>query len=140
MALPSNSSERNAAWDRILTQIGKHLPALAASLQQSSLLNADEKVFEIEVKGNEFSINRVKRPESIQAVRDAVQNLCGYSPEIVVRGISDDPAAKREKKIHEDHLRQQALSHPMVSEAVDLFQGKVMDVKVRPPSKKDGPA
>jgi len=140
MALPANSSERKTAWARVLTQIGKHLPALAASLQQSSLLRADGKVFEIEVKGNEFSINRVKRPESIQAVRDAVQSLCGQSPEIVVRGISDDPAAKREKKVHEDQLRQQALSHPMVSEAVDLFQGKVMDVKIRPPSKKDGPA
>jgi len=139
MALPANSNERKTAWARILTRIGKRLPALAANLQQSSLLKADEKVFEIEVKGNEFSINRAKRPEGIQAVRDAVQDLCGLSPEIVVRGISDDPTAKREKKLHEDHLRQQALSHPMVSEAVDLFQGKVMDVKIRPPSKKEGP-
>ena len=116
------------------------MPALAASLQQSSLTSSDENVFEIEVKGNEFSINRVKRPEGIQAIRDAVQNLCGHSPEIVIRGISDDPAAKREKKIHEDQLRQEALSHPMVSETVDLFQGKVMDVKIRPSSKKEGSA
>ena len=128
------------AWARILALIGKRLPALAASLQQSSLSQSDESIFTIEVKGNEFSINRIKRPDNIQAIRDAVQDLCGHTPEIVIRGISDDPAAKREKKIHDEQLRQQALSHPMVSEVVDLFQGKVLDVKIRPPSKKEGPA
>jgi DNA polymerase-3 subunit gamma/tau len=136
LALPSTSNERETVWKRILALIGKRLPALAASLQQSSLAKSDASVFEIEVKGNEFSINRVKRPESIQAIRDAIQDLCAHSPEIVIRGFSDDPAAKREKKNHEDQLRQQALSHPMVSEVVDLFQGKVMDVKIRSSSKK----
>jgi DNA polymerase-3 subunit gamma/tau len=135
MGLPATPSERQAVWNRILTLIGKRLPALTASLQQSSLVNVDGSIFNIDVKGNEFSINRVQRPESIQAVREAIQELCGLSPEIVIRGISDDPAVKREKKIQEDQLRQQALSHPMVSEVVDLFQGKVMDVKIKPPSK-----
>jgi DNA polymerase-3 subunit gamma/tau len=140
MALPATATERQAAWARIVALIGKRLPALAASLQQSFLADSGERGFEIEVKGNEFTINRVKRPESIQAIRDAVQDLCGHSPEIVIRGVSDDPAAKQKKKRHEEQLRNQALSHPMVSEVVDLFQGKVMDIKVRPPSKEEGPA
>jgi len=139
MALPATASERKAAWARIVALVGKRLPALAASLQQSSLANSGESGFEIEVKGNEFSINRVKRPESIQAIRDAVQDLCGHSPHLVIRGVSDDPAAKQKIKRHEEQLRQQALSHPMVSEVVDRFQGKVMDVKIRPSSKKEGP-
>ncbi len=140
MALPATATERQAAWARIVALIGKRLPALAASLQQSFLADSGERGFEIEVKGNEFTINRVKRPESIQAIRDAVQDLCGHSPEVVIRGVSDDPAAKQKKKRHEEQLRNQALSHPMVSEVVDLFQGKVMDIKVRPPSKEEGPA
>ena len=139
MALPTTDSERKAAWARIVALIGKRLPALAASLQQSALVNSGESGFEIEVKGNEFSINRVKRPESIQAIRDAVQDMCGHSPDLVIHGVSDDPAAKQKKKRHEEQLRQQALSHPMVSEVVDLFQGKVMDVKIQPSSKKEGP-
>jgi len=139
-ALPGTTEERQALWGRILDLIAKRLPALAASLQQSLLANAGERSFEIEIKGNEFSINRIKRPESVEAIRSAVQEVCGRSPEVLIHGVLEDPAAKREKKNHEDQLRQQALSHPMVSEVVELFQGKVVDVKVLPPADKEGPA
>ena len=139
-AMPGTPEERQAAWARILELIAKRLPALAASLQQSLLVNAGEGAFEIEINGNEFSINRIKRPESVEAIRSAIQAICGRSPEVVIHGVLEDPAAKREKKNHEDQLRQQALSHPMVSEVVELFQGKVMDVKVLPSAEKEGPA
>ena len=136
LPIPTIAEERSKTWVRIVDLLGQRLPALAANLQQSSLVSADEDIFEIEVQGNEFSINRVRRRESIQAIRRAVKDLFGWSPKITIHGISKDPAAKREKKIHEDQLKQQALSHPMVSEIVELFQGKVMDVKVLPPSEK----
>jgi DNA polymerase-3 subunit gamma/tau len=136
MPIPTIAEERSKVWVRTLALLGQRLPALAANLQQSSLVSADEGIFEIQVQGNEFSINRVQRRESIQAIRRAVKDLFGWSPKIAIHGISKDPAAKREKKIHEDQLKQQALSHPMVSEVVELFQGKIMDVKVLPPSEK----
>lgn len=139
-AMPGSPEERQVAWERILDLIAKRLPALAASLQQSVLVNAGAGAFEVEIKGNEFSVNRVKRPESIDAIRSAVQEVCGRSPEIVIHGVLEDPSTKREKKNHEEQLRQQALSHPMVSEVVELFQGKVLDVKVLPSEEKDGPA
>jgi len=46
---------------------------------------------------------------------------------------------KQKKKVHEDQLKQQALSHPMVSEVIELFQGKVVDVKILSPSGKEEP-
>jgi DNA polymerase-3 subunit gamma/tau len=137
-ALPSTSKERHAFWSRILDDLGKHLPALAANLQQSSLVVADANCFEIEVRGNEFGINRVKRSENIQAIRRAAHDLLGLSPKIVIHGISDDPAAKREQKKNEDRVKQNALSHPMVSDVVEIFQGKVLDVKVLPKSEGEG--
>jgi hypothetical protein len=120
--------------------LGESLPALAANLKQSSLVAADEHGIEIEVNGNEFSINRVKRSESLEAIGRAVQELFGRQLKILVHGKSADPAVKRKKKVHEDQIKQQALSHPMVSEVVELFQGKVVDVKVLSPSAKEDPA
>ena len=43
---------------------------------------------------------------------------------------------KIEKKNLEDQLKQQALGHPMVSEAIERFQGKVVDVKILSPEDK----
>jgi len=138
MAIPSDEKECKTAWKCIVDLLGENLPALAANLQQSSLIAADEDRMEIEVSGNEFSINRVKRRESTQAIGSAVRELFGRNLEIVVHGKSADPTVKRKKKVHEEQIKQQALSHPMVSEVVELFQGKVVDVKVlSPPGKKD---
>jgi hypothetical protein len=120
--------------------LGASLPALAANLQQSALVAIDERCLEIEINGNDFSINRVKRRESIQAIQNTVQELFDRSFEIVVHGKSADPAVKRKKKVHEDQLKQQALSHPMVSEVIELFQGKVVDVKILSPSDENDPS
>jgi len=136
MAIPSDEKEREKAWARVIDMLGANFPALAANLQQSALVAADERRIEIEIKGNEFSINRVKRHESIRAISSTVQELFGRPLEIVVHGKSADPAVKRKKKVHEDQLKQQALSHPMVSEVIELFQGKVVDVKIMSPSGK----
>jgi DNA polymerase-3 subunit gamma/tau len=139
MAIPSDEKERETAWARIVDMLGSDLPALAANLQQSSLVAADEHRIEIEVNGNEFSINRVKRRESTQAISRMAQELFGRPLEIVVHGKSADPAVKQKKKVYEDQLKQQALSHPMVSEVIELFQGKVVDVKILSPFGKADP-
>lgn len=139
-ALPANETERQALWDRIVDMLQTRLPALAANLQQSSLRSAADDAFEIEVKGNEFNINRVKRQDSMAAIRQAVNEILGRSPAIVIQGLSADPAARRQKKNHEEQMKQQALSHPTVSEVVELFQGKVVDVKIIAPCDEDGQA
>jgi DNA polymerase-3 subunit gamma/tau len=140
MAIPSDDHQRETAWRQIVEMLGASLPALGANLQQSALVAMDEHRLEIEINGNDFSINRVKRRESIQAIQNAVQELFGRSFEIVVYGKSADPAVKRKKKVHEDQLKQQALSHPMVSEVIELFQGKVVDVKILSPSDENDPS
>jgi DNA polymerase-3 subunit gamma/tau len=130
MALPTDAQARTKAWESLVHQLAEKMPALAASLKAAQLVAADDHVFEIEVSGNEFSINRIKRRESVAAISHAVKKLFGQSVEIVVRGQSNDPAARMEQKNREDRIKQQALGHPMVSEVVERFQGKVVDVKI----------
>jgi DNA polymerase-3 subunit gamma/tau len=128
--LPASAPEREAYWKRIVGILQSRLPALAAHLQHSSLQDLSEESLIIEVKGNEFAINRVKRGDSVAAIQQAVKEISGRSPAIVVQERSADPAVKRKKKMREKQLEQQALGHPLVSEAVELFQGKVVDVKI----------
>jgi DNA polymerase-3 subunit gamma/tau len=140
LSIPADAKERETAWARLVDTLGASSPALAANLQQSALVAADEKCLEIEVNGNDFSINRVKRRDSIQAIRGAAQELFGQSLEIVIHGKSADPAVKQKKKNNEEQLRQEALSHPMVSDVIDLFQGKVVDVKILSPPGENDPS
>ena len=36
----------------------------------------------------------------------------------------------RNKKSRTDRLKQEALSHPLVSDAIEIFDGKVVDIKI----------
>ena len=137
-ALPTDPSQYPTFWTAIVDLLKAGSPALAANLQQASLQQVSEAAITIEVKGNQFTINRVKRQDSVGAIRQAIEALAGRSPAIVIQGRSADPALKRKKKILEEQLKQQALGHPMVSEAVERFQGKVVDVKIlSPPDRKE---
>ena len=138
LSMPVDEDGRQAAWARIAESIAASLPALAANLQQASLVALNEQRIEIEVKGNEFSVNRVKRRDNIEAIRQAVAALFGQSPEVIVHGKTTDPTIKQKKKAQDDELKQQALSHPMVSEVVERFQGKVVEVKILSPGGKAG--
>jgi DNA polymerase-3 subunit gamma/tau len=130
MVIPEGDMARRTAWDRIVDCLAANMPALAASLKEAVLIAADETAFTIEVKGNDFSINRVKRGESIAAIRRTIAQLFGRSVKVLIQGESRDPTVKLKKKNREEQLKQQALSHPLVGEAIELFQGKVVDVKI----------
>ena len=43
-----------------------------------------------------------------------------------------DPKSKnhKEKRAREDRLKKEALSHPLVNEAVEIFNGKVVEIKI----------
>jgi DNA polymerase-3 subunit gamma/tau len=36
----------------------------------------------------------------------------------------------RNKKSQADRLKQEALSHPLVADAIEIFDGKVVDIKI----------
>jgi DNA polymerase-3 subunit gamma/tau len=45
-------------------------------------------------------------------------------------GNQKDRQDKKKKKTENDRLKQAMLDHPLVSEAIEIFNGKVVDVKV----------
>ena len=42
----------------------------------------------------------------------------------------EDVAAKRKQKQKSNRLKQDALNHPLVMKAMELFDGRVIDIKV----------
>ena len=54
----------------------------------------------------------------------------GQEMKIAVSANIQDAAEKEDNKKKTDLIKTQTLSHPMVAEALDLFDGKVIDVKV----------
>jgi DNA polymerase-3 subunit gamma/tau len=127
---PQGQAAAEQFWQALLSALQATHPALAANLKRAKLLAADENALEIELQGNDFTLKRVRRRDSLDAVQAACHTISGHRPQIRVQGKTVDPTERQKKKERDDQARQQALSHPLVAEAIELFSGKVVDVKI----------
>jgi DNA polymerase-3 subunit gamma/tau len=127
---PEDDADCARFWKALLATLQANHPALAANLKAARLLAATVDELEIELQGNDFNLKRVRRKESLSAVKAACHTISGQRPQIIIHGKTVDPTDRRKKKELEAQVRQRALSHPLVAEAIELFSGKVVDVKI----------
>lgn len=117
-------------WDRVREQLSTDYPALAPSLRNAALLRVDDGRVEIQVEGSGFVLGRIKRREHLKAITAVCSAHFGREMELVVHEKKQGGQPAAEKKKREINLKREALSHPMVADAIEMFQGKVVDVKV----------
>ncbi len=132
---PSADGGREAAgspdlWERLVEQISAAHPALGTSLKQGGRLHRlDENRFEIEVLGNGFSRNLVKRRKNRDILCQALAQLLGGPVEVSVKAADGEEKPKMRKKQEIEKLKKEALHHPLVADAVEIFDGKIIDVE-----------
>jgi DNA polymerase-3 subunit gamma/tau len=132
---PSADGGREAAgspdlWEQLVEQIAAAHPALGTSLKQGGRLHRlDENRFEIEVLGNGFSRNLVKRRKNRDILRQALAQLLGGPVEVSVKAADGEEKPKMRKKQEIEKLKKEALHHPLVADAVEIFDGKIIDVE-----------
>lgn len=116
------------AWGRVIAVIAKKKPSVAAALSRSQVTSVSEKAFTLAVRENEYTMKMVNKN---LAMIDAVcREQAGRGIELDLS--SDDgegnPAAAEKEKA--DTIRQQLLNHPLVADAVDIFSGKIEEIKI----------
>ncbi len=114
-------------WKKVYAIISKTQPALAASMNHSGIINRTDKTIEIEVNGNDFKINMVKRDKNMVILKDIFRDYFNRDMEII---ICPKMIESGTKKKNETNLKNKALSHPMVSDALEIFNGKIIEVKL----------
>jgi DNA polymerase-3 subunit gamma/tau len=120
-----------STWKKIVDNISDESPALATNLAHSSLKTLTDGALEIEVNGNGFNINMVKRKKNMATLYKIVSEYFGKEKKITVTGKLMSSNNNHEKKDMENRQKQGALNHPLVADAIEIFNGKVIDVKIR---------
>ncbi len=117
-------------WKRLFAIISDTSPSIAAYLTSSSLKKISGDCVEIEVNGNGFNINMLRRKKNMTVLKTVFSDFFGREIEPVIHAkiVTDD--RNREKKLEENQLKQEALSHPLVADTLEIFNGKVVDVKI----------
>jgi DNA polymerase-3 subunit gamma/tau len=128
--ISSASGDETDAWQAILDVISERYPSLAPNLVHSRLVKLSENTLEIEVNGSDFNYKRMRRKENIKILESISESFFGRRMSVVIHaGVNMGGQPKREKIDAENRLKQDLLHHPLVADAIEIFNGKLVDIK-----------
>jgi DNA polymerase-3 subunit gamma/tau len=117
-------------WKSILEIISEKNPSLAANLAKCRLKHVADQRLEIEVDGNGFTLKMIQREKNMELLRRVCADLFGIRMEIILTTADTADNGARKKKTNDDQLIQKALNHPLVADAIDIFNGTLVEVKI----------
>jgi len=114
-------------WEKLTALVCVRSSALGSYLNRTALARIGEKELEIVVQGNGFDLKQIQKKQEF--IQEAARVFFGREFHLTFR-LDDDGENTRRKKIEQTTTRQEALNHPMVAAAVEIFGGKIVDVKI----------
>ncbi len=129
---PGQSLEPAEMWRQVADTICRNQPALGAMLLKCVVSSGSLESGRIEISGNEFAVNMIRRDRNMALLHQVCNELFAKSVEIVVTIGAEATEDRQEPRNQEYMLRQQAINHPLVADAVEIFNGRIVDVKILP--------
>ena len=128
-ALAADSRELPDIWGRLFEIIAREHPALGGNLANAKLLKVTPEKVVLEVSGNQFNINRLRKREN--SARLATICSAFFKRQVTVEVRAD---VERQKKGNvkiklDNQMKQDVLSHPLIEDAIEIFQGEVIEVR-----------
>jgi DNA polymerase III gamma/tau subunit len=136
-AAPAEEARRQ--WEEFLTFVRGENPILASFLIQGSLVRLDDACLEIGFAKGSFALDRVSERNTLQAVEEIAGRHFKQALQVKIRSTAVMNDAKThstsstpaEETNQVSHLKKEALGNPVVQEAVEIFQGRIVEVKVK---------
>jgi len=129
-ASPLNEISPGEVWQKMSAVVSEKHSSLAANLSRCYLKSISGTRMEIKVKGNGFTLNMLRRNKNLAILKKVYSDLFGKTIEIRVEPENTDPPEKTNGGSQETQLKNEALRHPRISDAVEIFDGKIVDVKL----------
>ena len=118
-------------WNKLLDIFSKKHPALAANLVKCSLKKLTKQNIEIEVHGNGYNINMIKRDKNVAIIKEICSKFFKEKMNLTIKAKNKQNSEKKQQGENQNNnLKQKALRHPLVTDAIEIFNGKVVDVKI----------
>jgi DNA polymerase-3 subunit gamma/tau len=126
---PGGSEDVQDLWRRAIAVIGEHKPSIAAALSRAQFGDASDRDLTVVLHENGYTANLVKKNQAM------VESVCleqtGRKVHIDFSGHTADEKNNAAEKQKADEIRQTLLNHPLVADAVEIFNGKIEAIKIR---------
>ncbi len=117
-----------SAWERLVAAVSKKHPALGPTLAKGTLEKMSDDKMVITVEGNGFAANMINK--NMAAIKAICRDLFEKDMNVELSVVQNQNNDKIKKKKEESRAKQDALSHPLVADALEIFDGKIVDVKM----------
>ena len=125
------SKNLDVTWDQLYERIAQKNPSLGASLSKCRLKQVTADSIEIEVRANGFTLNMLQREKNMAALKKICTEFLKKDIDVVLSCHPEiDDGSPKKKSQNDNILKQRALSHPLVTDAIEIFNGKLIDVKL----------
>jgi DNA polymerase-3 subunit gamma/tau len=126
---------QEADWSTLVQQVGKKNPRIGALLDNVSLLELKPPLLRLGAGKGSFLLQQLKDKETQEKICELTQILLGEKITLKVEGLAAQqapPSLQQSKQQQESdrsrRLREDAINHPIVRKAVEIFAGEVVDV------------
>jgi DNA polymerase-3 subunit gamma/tau len=117
-------------WQKILSIFSEKHPSLAANLKNAILKNLTDRSLEIEIRGNGFNISMIRRHKNVAIIKKVCNDFFGKEMDVRITAKQNSSAENQREKSLAESMKKDALGHHLVADAVEIFNGKVVDVKI----------
>ena len=137
-AAPSLAADEGDLWGSLVRFVKGKRPMIGTELEQVYPIKVSRELLEIGCLAGSYELRRMQDPEKIAELKGLMQAHFGGQPTVRVTVLSsipsDAPPTLSEKKSLEAAersaaLRRAAEAHPLVTAAVELFDGEISEVK-----------
>jgi DNA polymerase-3 subunit gamma/tau len=120
-----------AVWQGLVQAVSRNHPSLGANLKKCGLRHADSKRVEIVAPASPFIRSMLQREKTLSLLKKVCAEVFGGRPEVIVAAAGDCVDASTERRDRQHSRVQETLNHPVVADAIEIFNGKLVDVQIR---------
>ncbi|NWF54630.1 MAG: DNA polymerase III subunit gamma/tau [Syntrophaceae bacterium] len=129
------TGEGKEQWEDLVTFAKKKKPPFASLLEHGEPLVLDEARLEIVYPENSFYLERMQEADNLSFLQDLSREFFKRPMRVRISGkkggffVRKGPENQGERKNSRREREEEALNHPLVREAINVFGGRVVEIK-----------
>jgi DNA polymerase-3 subunit gamma/tau len=130
------SREAQEAWKEFINFAKKKKPPFASILEHGQPLALDDSLLQVGYAEKSFYLERMQEADNLNFLQTLSREFFQRNLKVKVSSLNPGaqpggpaPESKGEKKNSKREKEEEALNHPLVREAINIFGGRVVEVK-----------
>ncbi|MCW7752724.1 DNA polymerase III subunit gamma/tau [Desulfobotulus sp. H1] len=128
-AKSNNLVNPEEGWKLLIARLRKASPSMGELLAtKTALKKLDDQSMEVEVQGSGYSVSRLSNEKTRQLVEQLIHEIFGNPLQLTITTTGADGTEALHNQSEKELLRNEAATHALVQDALEIFKGRVAEI------------